>query len=202
MLEKTPLDRVLFLDIETVPQTYQFPDLEETTRKLFEAKTRFMQNDEKSFEELIKALKELTAAQAPAASAPGLLEKAGNFISDPLGFKKDREDKANAKKPAAPSAKMPTQMDVRIMNVDDLATRIASKMPSDRRLKTNIKEIGKSKLGIKLYEFNYKHNLSKRYVGCMAQDLIGTEFEKALIIDTSGYYIVDYSYLDVECTEI
>jgi DNA polymerase elongation subunit (family B) len=52
MLEKTPLDRVLFLDIETVPQTYQFPDLEETTRKLFEAKTRFMQNDEKSFEEL------------------------------------------------------------------------------------------------------------------------------------------------------
>jgi DNA polymerase elongation subunit (family B) len=52
MLEKTPLDRVLFLDIETVPQTYQFPDLEETTRKLFEAKTRFMQNEEKSFEEL------------------------------------------------------------------------------------------------------------------------------------------------------
>ena len=52
MLEKTPLDRALFLDIETVPQTYQFPDLEETTRKLFEAKTRFMQNDEKSFEEL------------------------------------------------------------------------------------------------------------------------------------------------------
>jgi len=52
MLDKTPLDRVLFLDIETVPQTYQFPDLEETTRKLFEAKTRFMQNDEKSFEEL------------------------------------------------------------------------------------------------------------------------------------------------------
>lgn len=52
MLEKTPLDRVLFLDIETVPQTYQFPDLEETTRKLFEAKTRFMQNEEKSFEDL------------------------------------------------------------------------------------------------------------------------------------------------------
>lgn len=52
MLEKTPLDRVLFLDIETVPQTYQFPDLEETPRKLFEAKTRFMQNDEKSFEDL------------------------------------------------------------------------------------------------------------------------------------------------------
>ena len=52
MLEKTPLDRVLFLDIETVPQTYQFPDLEETPRKLFEAKTRFVQNDEKSFEDL------------------------------------------------------------------------------------------------------------------------------------------------------
>ena len=52
MLEKTPLDRVLFLDIETVPQTYQFPDLEETTRKLFEAKTRFMHSDTKSYEQL------------------------------------------------------------------------------------------------------------------------------------------------------
>jgi hypothetical protein len=52
MLEKVPLEKVLFLDIETVPQTYQFPDLNEETRHLFEAKTRFMQNDEKSYEQL------------------------------------------------------------------------------------------------------------------------------------------------------
>jgi hypothetical protein len=52
MLKKTPLEKVLFLDIETVPQTYQFPDLDEEGKYLFESKTRFMQNDEKSFEQL------------------------------------------------------------------------------------------------------------------------------------------------------
>ena len=46
------LDKVLFLDIETVPQVYQFNDLEEKTKGLFESKTRFMQNEEKSFDDL------------------------------------------------------------------------------------------------------------------------------------------------------
>ena len=52
MLEKVSLEKVLFLDIETVPQTYQFPDLEEDAKHLFELKTRFQQNDDKSFEQL------------------------------------------------------------------------------------------------------------------------------------------------------
>ena len=52
MLEKVPLEKVLFLDIETVPQTYQFPDLEEDAKHLFELKTRFQQNEDKSFEQL------------------------------------------------------------------------------------------------------------------------------------------------------
>jgi len=52
MLEKVSLEKVLFLDIETVPQTYQFPDLEEDTKHLFELKTRFQQNEDKSFEQL------------------------------------------------------------------------------------------------------------------------------------------------------
>jgi DNA polymerase elongation subunit (family B) len=52
MLEKVQLDKVLFLDIETVPQVYEFNKLEDKSRELFEAKTRFMQNDEKSFEQL------------------------------------------------------------------------------------------------------------------------------------------------------
>jgi DNA polymerase elongation subunit (family B) len=52
MLEKVPLEKVLFLDIETVPQTYEFAKLNEKTRELFESKTRFMQNDEKSFNDL------------------------------------------------------------------------------------------------------------------------------------------------------
>ena len=51
-MKKVQLDKVLFLDIETVPQVYQFQDLDEKPKELFEMKTRFMQNDEKSFESL------------------------------------------------------------------------------------------------------------------------------------------------------
>lgn len=47
MLEKISLDKVLFLDIETVPQTYDFKALDDKTRELFEAKTRFLQSDGK-----------------------------------------------------------------------------------------------------------------------------------------------------------
>lgn len=52
MLDRVRLDKILFLDIETVPQTYEFQDVDDKTRELFEAKTRFMQNDEKSYEQL------------------------------------------------------------------------------------------------------------------------------------------------------
>jgi DNA polymerase elongation subunit (family B) len=52
MLDKVPLEKVLFLDIETVPQTYKFTDLEEETKHLFELKTRFMQKEDKTFENL------------------------------------------------------------------------------------------------------------------------------------------------------
>jgi hypothetical protein len=50
MLKDIKLERVLFLDIETVPQTYVYQDLDEKTQELFNQKTRFSQNDEKSFE--------------------------------------------------------------------------------------------------------------------------------------------------------
>jgi predicted PolB exonuclease-like 3'-5' exonuclease len=52
MLERIPMDKVLFLDIETVPQTYNYQDLDSKTRELFDMKTRFSQNEEKSFEML------------------------------------------------------------------------------------------------------------------------------------------------------
>ena len=52
MLEKVQLDKVLFLDIETVPQVYQFNTLDEKSKELFEAKTRFLQKEDKQFEEL------------------------------------------------------------------------------------------------------------------------------------------------------
>ena len=52
MLDKIQLEKILFLDIETVPQTYAYQDLDEKTKELFNAKTRFSQNEEKSFEML------------------------------------------------------------------------------------------------------------------------------------------------------
>ena len=45
-----PLDKILFLDIETVPQTYEYNKLDDKTKELFNAKNRFAQNEEKSFE--------------------------------------------------------------------------------------------------------------------------------------------------------
>jgi DNA polymerase elongation subunit (family B) len=52
MNTKIALDKILFLDIETIPQTYQYIDLDEKTKELFNAKNRFAQNEEKSFEML------------------------------------------------------------------------------------------------------------------------------------------------------
>ncbi len=52
MLDKIQLDNVLFIDIETVPQTYQYAELDEATRSLFDSKTRFLQNEQRSFEDL------------------------------------------------------------------------------------------------------------------------------------------------------
>jgi len=52
MLKDIKLERVLFLDVETVPQTYDYQDLDEKTKELFNQKTRFSQNEEKSFESL------------------------------------------------------------------------------------------------------------------------------------------------------
>ena len=51
MLQKVILDRILFLDIETVPQFYQFQDLPEEGKKLYEIKTKSLQKD-KTVEEV------------------------------------------------------------------------------------------------------------------------------------------------------
>ena len=42
MLHNINLENVLFLDIETVPAEGRFDDLDETWKKLWEDKTRFM----------------------------------------------------------------------------------------------------------------------------------------------------------------
>lgn len=75
-------------------------------------------------------------------------------------------------------------------------------LPSDLRLKTILEKVGTSKDGINIYNFTYNKDKEKIiYQGVIAQELIGTKFEKALKIN-KGFYSVDYSKLDVEFKQI
>ena len=63
---------------------------------------------------------------------------------------------------------------------------------SDARLKEEIKLVGKSPSGINIYSFKYKHT-DGTYEGVMAQ-----EVPWAREMTDTGYYMVDYSKVDVE----
>jgi predicted PolB exonuclease-like 3'-5' exonuclease len=52
MLDLTQLDKILFLDIETVPQTYKFSDVDPATAHLFELKNMRYKTDEKTFSQV------------------------------------------------------------------------------------------------------------------------------------------------------
>lgn len=54
MTDKIQIDNILFLDIETVPQTYAYGDLDHETKYLFETKTRSQKTEEKTYEEIYK----------------------------------------------------------------------------------------------------------------------------------------------------
>ncbi len=49
MLEKIPVEKILFLDIETTPQVYKYEDLDAEAKYLFELKTRFQKTEEKDY---------------------------------------------------------------------------------------------------------------------------------------------------------
>ena len=70
---------------------------------------------------------------------------------------------------------------------------------SDIRLKENISEVGLSKLGYKIYEFNYKND-DTRYRGAMAQDVI-TKSPKAISLQ-DGYLYVNYDMIDINMEAI
>jgi len=67
---------------------------------------------------------------------------------------------------------------------------------SDIRLKEDIKLVGKSPKGIKIYNFKYKGD-DKKYQGVMAHQV-----PQASIANNDGYLMVDYNKLDVEFKEI
>ena len=67
---------------------------------------------------------------------------------------------------------------------------------SDIRLKKNIKLVGKSPKGIKIYNFKYKGD-DKTYQGVIAHQV-----PQASTPNQFGYLMVDYNKLDVEFKEI
>lgn len=68
---------------------------------------------------------------------------------------------------------------------------------SDYRVKTNISRMGKSDSGINVYTFEYFDRPGIIYKGVMAQELIGTQYENALVIKDNLYH-VNYSLIDVK----
>jgi len=66
---------------------------------------------------------------------------------------------------------------------------------SDRRLKKNIKLIGKSPSGLKIYAFEY---IDKFFGDSIYQGVMSDEVPSDAVINNSGYDKVDYSKLDVK----
>jgi hypothetical protein len=73
----------------------------------------------------------------------------------------------------------------------------AKAIASDRRLKQNIVPVGQSPNGINIYQFNYLWDSHNTYQGVMAQ-----EVPYASVMSDAGYYLVDYSKVDVEFRRI
>ena len=51
MISKLNLEHILFLDIETVPETEHFSDLDDTKQQLWEAKSQYQRRDDFTAEE-------------------------------------------------------------------------------------------------------------------------------------------------------
>jgi hypothetical protein len=70
---------------------------------------------------------------------------------------------------------------------------------SDRRLKKNIKQIGVSDSGLKIYSFEY---IDKNLGDGIFQGVMSDEIPKEAVIPFDGYDLVDYSRIDVEFKKI
>ena len=70
---------------------------------------------------------------------------------------------------------------------------------SDRRLKKNIKLIGVSDSGLKIYSFEY---IDKNLGDGIFQGVMSDEIPKEAVIPFDGYDLVDYSRIDVEFKKI
>jgi len=72
---------------------------------------------------------------------------------------------------------------------------LIKKVPSDSRLKTDIRRVGTASHDLPLYAFRYVGETGL-YEGVMAQDVLGV-MPEAVSIAEDGYYRVDYELLGI-----
>lgn len=73
MREKIQLEKILFLDIETVPQHYKYHELSDEAKKLFESKSRSKIKEEKTVEDVYN-------------DSAGILAEFGKIVCISVGF--------------------------------------------------------------------------------------------------------------------
>jgi len=83
---------------------------------------------------------------------------------------------------------------------------------SDRRLKDDTKQVGRSPSGIPIYTFKYRDDMAdflrdgvdtnSVYIGAMAQDLLDLVPEAVMTNPKTGYYDIDYSMIDVDFRKV
>jgi len=80
---------------------------------------------------------------------------------------------------------------------------------SDKRLKKNIEFLYEQPNGLKIYQYEFldeitlkQPELSGKWQGVIAQDLVNTKFENAITLEDDGYFKVDYDKLGLKQTQI
>jgi hypothetical protein len=80
---------------------------------------------------------------------------------------------------------------------------------SDKRLKKNIEFLYEQPNGLKIYQYEFldeitskQPELNGKWQGVIAQDLIDTKFENAIILEDDGYFKVDYDKLGLKQIQI
>jgi len=81
-----------------------------------------------------------------------------------------------------------------------LKTTGKTDVPSDIRLKTDIREVGRTVHNLPLYRFSYIDRKG-RFEGVMAQDVLNT-LPDAVSIAKDGYFRVNYQMLGIEMKRV
>jgi hypothetical protein len=93
-----------------------------------------------------------------------------------------------------------TKVGKKFINLRDSGKRFLNTISSDRRLKTNIKLIGKSEQGYNIYSFKF---IDPSHGEGIYQGVIADEMpEQVISKNEDGYNMVDYSMIDVEFKKI